>query len=156
MKYLCMKRTKHRTKTFFLCIFLLSGLSQLTSCNIITNGGFEESFLSANEELQTSPTAAQDSQIREISFSEYEWIVRNSYGNAQGPGPNFFNNSEENVWVDNAGALHLKIREYNGTWYCSEVYSKETFGYGTYVFKVGDEFQNIDKNIIVGLFTYLN
>lgn len=93
---------------------------------------------------------------REISFSGYNWTVRTSAGETQGPGPNYFSNSEENVWLDENGYLHLKITKNDSKWYCAEIYSHKSFGYGTYNFKLAPGFQDLDKNVILGLFTYLD
>jgi len=96
------------------------------------------------------------SSQRYINFSGYEWIVRTSNGNLEGPGPNLFNDSINNIWLDENGFLHLKITKSMDTWYCAEVYSVESFGYGTYSFKLKSGFENIDINVVLGLFTYLD
>jgi hypothetical protein len=46
-----------------------------------------------------------------ISWSGYEWTVRSSDGAAQGPGPNIFSDSRDNVFVDSKGDLHLRITQ---------------------------------------------
>lgn len=89
---------------------------------------------------------------RTIDFSGMTWDVKNGY---DGPGPNHWSDSTDNVWVDSAG-LHLAITKSEGTWYCAEVFTQESFGYGEYVFYVSRNVENYDKNIVVGLFTYLD
>jgi len=96
------------------------------------------------------------SSFRQIEFSGYNWIVRTSNGNLEGPGPNLFNDSLNNVFIDENGFLHLKITKFEDKWFCAEIYSVESFGYGTYIFELEPGFENIDKNIILGLFTYLD
>ena len=93
-----------------------------------------------------------------ISFSGYEWYVKTTSGDVGGPGPNFFNDSVENVWVDSSGFLHLRITYENVSdrWFCAEVYSAESFGYGIYEFVLAPGFENLDKNVVLGLFTYLD
>jgi hypothetical protein len=93
---------------------------------------------------------------RSLLFSGYNWTVRSSENVPQGPGPNSFNESADSVWVDGDGFLHLKIRNYGGIWYCAEVYTNASFGYGTYLFKVHQGFENLDVNVVLGLFTYYN
>jgi len=88
-----------------------------------------------------------------ISFSGYEWWVKASVGRV-GPGPNYFSDSTENVWVDGQGWLHLKITQRNGEWYCPEVISKNSFGYGKYVFYVTRRIGQLDRNVVLGLFTW--
>ena len=46
---------------------------------------------------------------RIVEFSGYKWIVKESHLQKIGPGPNFFSNSEQNVWVDQFDELHLKV-----------------------------------------------
>jgi hypothetical protein len=91
-----------------------------------------------------------------LEFSGYTWRVRDTQGSPSGPGPNIFSSSPENVWLDSEGQLHLKITNRNGQWYCGEVYSDESFGYGLYTFFTGSRADTIDKNSILGLFTYLD
>jgi hypothetical protein len=96
-----------------------------------------------------------DSELRHtplnIDFAGYNWIVRSGCG---GPGPNYWSSSSENVWIDEQGYLHLKIRKVNDIWYCSEVYTPHYIQYGEYRFIVEGEIDNLDKNVVLGLFTY--
>ena len=88
-----------------------------------------------------------------ISFSGYEWWIKASV-DPVGPGPNYFSDSTENVWVDGKDQLHLKITQRNGKWYCPEVICKNSFGYGKYVFYVIGRIGQLDKNVVLGLFTW--
>jgi hypothetical protein len=88
-----------------------------------------------------------------ISFSGYEWWVKASM-TPVGPGPNYFSDSTENVWVDGQGQLHLKITQRNGKWYCPEVICKNSPGYGKYVFYVSGRIGQLDRNVVLGLFTW--
>lgn len=93
---------------------------------------------------------------RVINFSGYEWIVRTSDDKMEGPGPNKFSDSEENVWVDEQGRLHLKIVQRNGYWYCAGVTLKHSQGHKKYVFYVSSRVDQLDENVVGGLFTYKN
>jgi len=95
----------------------------------------------------------REPKIRTIIFSGYKWKVKSSESKA-GPGPNYFSDKEEDVWVDNEGKLHLKITKKDGKWYCTEVISDSSFGYGKYIFYVASRVDQLDKNIVVGLFTW--
>jgi len=86
-----------------------------------------------------------------IQFAGITWIVRNGSG---GPGPNNWLHSPDNVWVDGEGQLHLKIRKVGNLWYCSEIYTQQSFGYGEYRFYVASKVENYDPEIVVGLFNY--
>ena len=60
----------------------------------------------------------------ELSFAGYQWQVKDGYDY---PGKNHW--SSRQAWVDEAGALHLRL-EKRGLWYCAEVISREYFSYG--------------------------
>ncbi|WP_028295951.1 glycoside hydrolase family 16 protein [Olivibacter sitiensis] len=108
----------------------------------------------------SGPTIEPDEQVtqteRIIKFSGYEWIVRTSNDGKLGPGPNFFSDSEDNVWVDEDGRLHLKIVQKGGLWYCSGVILRQSLGYGKYVFYLSSDVSKLDQHVVGGLFTYLN
>lgn len=100
----------------------------------------------------TKSSLHQGSRI--ISFAGYNWIVSQS-GNGRGtPGPNYFSNSKENVWVDALGRLHLKISYTKGRWECAEVILMGAVSHGEYTFRVSSNINGFDKNIVVGLFLY--
>jgi len=92
---------------------------------------------------------------RIIHFSGYDWEVGNG-DLKQGPGPNYFSDSKENVWVDDSGRLHLRITKRDNHWYCAKVTLLNSYGYGTYVFHVASIVDKFDKNVVGGLFTYEN
>lgn len=79
------------------------------------------------------------------------WHVKNAF---EGPGPNHFSNSKCNVWVDYLDQLHLKITDGNDILYCAEVYSEEKVGYGEYIFYISSPVDNLDKNVVFGLYTW--
>lgn len=93
---------------------------------------------------------------RVISFSGFEWIVRTSGTAEQGPGPNLFSDSKENVWVDDQGRLHLKIVEKGGLWYCAGITQRHSLSHGKYIFYVSSDVSKLDQNVVGGLFTYMN
>jgi len=95
-----------------------------------------------------------DSTVSTIQFSGREWDVKASGDSLMGPGPNYFSNSSSDVWVDSNGELHLNISYRDGRWYSSEIISKEILGYGTYTFTLGSRVDQLDPNIVVGLFTW--
>ncbi|WP_417914594.1 hypothetical protein [Candidatus Electronema sp. JM] len=92
----------------------------------------------------------EDSTAKTISFSGYDWIVKS--GKGMGPGPN--NWSEDNVWVDSAGQLHLKITKIKGKWYCGEVKTLKPLGFGQYKWELAGNVDQLDKNAVLGLFNY--
>jgi hypothetical protein len=97
------------------------------------------------------PAAAQ--YTRSIAFSGNTWMVKKS-SNKVGPGPNLFSDSAANVWVDDQGKLHLKITRSGNRWQCAEVINMASPGFGTYRFYVDTPVDNLDKNVVLGLFTW--
>jgi hypothetical protein len=98
-----------------------------------------------------SPASAGE---RTIEFGGLTWNVRQ--GTKLGPGPNNWSDDKQSVWVDDQGRLHLKLRRDGGTWYCAEVSSQKSLGYGEYVFQVATNVERFDPNVVAGLFTYLD
>jgi hypothetical protein len=92
-------------------------------------------------------SSAQESKT--LFFSGYEWTVRSNPG---GPGPNEW--KEENVWVDGNGWLHLKISVQDNMWSCAELYTTRRFGFGKYQFEVIGRIDQLDDNVVLGLFNY--
>lgn len=92
---------------------------------------------------------------RRIAFSGYQWLVKSSGdGEKEGPGPNWFSDSEENVWVDREGRLHLRITARGGRWWCAEVVSERSFGHGRYCFALEGGVEGINEHVVLGLFTW--
>jgi len=88
---------------------------------------------------------------KQIKFGGHDWIVKDSSGQRVGPGSNYF--SEDAVQVDAQG-LKLRVFEKDGRFYCAEVVSTESFGYGTYRFHVASNVDRLASNLTLGLFTW--
>lgn len=91
---------------------------------------------------------------RIIRFSGYDWIVTTTGDRQGGPGPNYFSDSDENVWVDDDGKLHLRITFRDGRWNCARVEMTRSYGYNRYVFYVSSRPDSLDKQVVWGLYTY--
>jgi hypothetical protein len=89
---------------------------------------------------------ASAATIDTISFSGRTWDV-SAYEN--------FSNDASQVWVDANGSLHLKLSQATGTWKDVEVVTQQTLGYGNYTW-VTQGVHAIDKNIVLGMFPYLD
>jgi hypothetical protein len=98
-------------------------------------------------------TTRASTGVRWLSFSGYDWWVKTSAGQV-GPGPNYFSDSTNNVWVDVLGQLHLRITNRSNQWQCAELVSARTFGYGSYRFELGSTVDNLNPNAVLGLFTW--
>ncbi len=91
--------------------------------------------------------------MRTIEFSGYTWYVKNSK-NCIGPGPNYFTDSKDAVWVDEHGRLHLTIKKNKNRWYCTEVFTQKFLGYGEYTFVIASPIDNLDIYAVLGFFTW--
>lgn len=91
---------------------------------------------------------------RALHFSGYDWTVKTSCGVPVGPGSNYFSDSASNVWVDAQDRLHLRITQRAGRWECAELVSTRSFGYGTYRFYLDSPVDSLDRNVVLGLFTW--
>ena len=89
---------------------------------------------------------------RIIAFAGRQWVVKSGCG--LGPGPNCWSDSEQSVWVDENGWLHLKIREEDGSWYSAEVYTQEPTHYGLHRFYMIGRLDNLDPNVVAAPFLY--
>ena len=58
------------------------------------------------------------------------------------------------MWIDTEGQLHLKLSFRDGKWYCAEVSTVQSFGYGKYIFRLKSRVDLLDKNVVLGLFTW--
>ncbi|MEO8762834.1 MAG: hypothetical protein ABI416_01045 [Ginsengibacter sp.] len=108
---------------------------------------------SCNKGIHSGNVPDSAMQEKSILFSGFEWKVRNTR-DTQGPGPNYF--SQQSVWVDQSGVLHLYLHpdSLSGRWLCPEITSVKKFGFGTYSFVVEGAIDKFDRNIVLGLFNY--
>ena len=85
-----------------------------------------------------------------VDFSGFNWRVRwkpSDRGGASSP------YNPDNVYVDQTGALHLRIINRDQQWTCSEVSLTQSLGYGTYSFTVED-ISSLDASVVFGMFTW--
>ena len=94
-----------------------------------------------------------EDRLRTIEFSGYTWKVKASEA-LVGPGPNYFSADPNDIWVDGSGNLHLTITAKDGKWYATEVFTEAPLGYGTYTFTLASRVDQLDKNAVLGLFTW--
>jgi hypothetical protein len=79
---------------------------------------------------------AANGEDKSILFGGLTWNVREGHG---GPGPNHWSASTKNVWVDDRDQLHLAIRQVEGAWRCAEIWTRESLGYGVYIFQLASD-----------------
>lgn len=72
---------------------------------------------------------------KSLSFSGYDWSVRNTPGSPAGT-RNLYDAA--NAWVDPKGQLHLRIAKTAAGWTSAEVDLSRSLGYGSYGFVVRD------------------
>jgi hypothetical protein len=91
---------------------------------------------------------------RIVRFAGHDWTVKTSGRTRVGPGPNYFSDSAEHVWVDAYGRLHLRIARSGGRWTAAEVVSTASFGRGTYRFVLDSPVDALPPSVVLGLFTW--
>lgn len=109
--------------------------------------------------LAVFPLSADDPVVqprfRDFHFSGFPWRVKASGDYPIGPGPNYWSNAPESVWVDDRG-MHLTVQQIDGVWYSTEVFVRRPLGYGTYTFVIDSDIASYDRNIVAGFFTWDN
>lgn len=85
-----------------------------------------------------------------INFSGFNWRVRWKPSD-RGGSSNPYN--PDNVFTDEAGALHLQIVKRDQQWTCSEVKLTRSLGYGTYSFTVEDT-SSLEPAVVFNIFTW--
>lgn len=86
-----------------------------------------------------------------ISWKGRTWTVRDSEGN---PGNNLW--AAECVHVDTNGWLKVETRQIAGNWYCGQVESTDSPGFGTYRWYTVGRMHLLHTNIVGNLSTYLD
>lgn len=85
-----------------------------------------------------------------IHFSGYDWIAQGADNDTAGETQSYDPN---NAWVDEKGYLHLRMNERDGHWYCAEIHTTRSLGYGTYQFVVQDT-GHLDPSGTFRIFAY--
>jgi len=89
-----------------------------------------------------------------IDFAGFQWKIKHSDQLAVGPRSNHF--MKENVSIENEN-LVLRYANINGTWSGAEIYTDTSnLGYGKYVFQIANRIDQLDENIVGGIFTWNN
>ena len=134
--------------------------TKITALLVSTN--YSEACVMGPATLPTNVTAQAiasatverfDPDVRWVSFSGYDWWVKTSPG-LVGPGPNYFSDSTNNVWLDVQGRLHLRITNRSNQWQCAEVVTRRTFGHGSYRFELDSVVNDLNPSAVLGLFTW--
>lgn len=108
--------------------------------------------LDTHPHLQAGVRASVDlPPTRAVHFGDRDWLVKS--GELLGPGPNYFSDSAESVWVDDAG-LHLRIRPIDGVWHAAEVVLPTESGYGVYEYTISSPLVALDGRTVLSGFLY--
>jgi len=94
---------------------------------------------------------AQTKSPRIIYFAGMAWQVRSGTGN---PDNNNWSDSQKSVWIDPLNRLHLKVRKIHNKWMSVEIKSLRPTTYGTHRFYMDSRIDQLDKNLVAGLFIY--
>jgi uncharacterized repeat protein (TIGR01451 family) len=111
-----------------------------------------------NDSVTVETTIQPPPAARIIEFAGQDWYVKQR-DFFFGPGSNFWLDDEDSVWVDDAGKLHLKMRQCDipnsaREWCTAEVVALNPSGYGNYQFFVDSPLNDLDPHVVVGLFLF--
>jgi len=140
-------------------IFLLIALTVVPGCRGTLLGrssakpGDNAPKTQSEQHVPADKASSPRPGLTTLRFSGYDWIVKSSKDRV-GPGPNYFSDDKHSVFVDDRGRLHLLITHRDGHWYCAEVISTNSFGYGTYRFELEGNIDKLDPQIVLGMFTW--
>jgi hypothetical protein len=84
-----------------------------------------------------------------VRFAGRDWIVLDQPST---PGENYY--STNCVWVDTNGWLHMKLQRISGVWHCPFIEGTGPLGFGDYRWYTATKLEQLDSNLVVGLFTY--
>ena len=134
-----------RSRFYWFLFALCVALATTTTAAVAPCAGKEPTQVAADATAKQTGTADfkrcpkdTNAYTRFSDFSGYRWSTK-VQDRPAGPGPNYFSDREEDLWVDEEG-LHLTISQRDGKWYCTEVILQESFGYGTYIFQTNAQF----------------
>jgi len=85
-----------------------------------------------------------------LRFGGYDWEAR-TIASDRGGMNNLY--SGDNAFVDDAGALHLRITKKDGKWVCGEIRTTRSLGYGTYVLTVRDT-SHLEPAVVFSMLTW--
>jgi len=85
-----------------------------------------------------------------LEFSGYDWAVRTVASNRGGTYNSY---DPDNVWTDPSGALHMRITNKSGLWYCAQLALTRSLGYGTYILTVRD-ISHLEPAEVLSMYTF--
>lgn len=85
-----------------------------------------------------------------LKFSGYDWAIRTISSN-RGGAYNLYD--PDNVWTDANGALHMRITNKSGLWYCAQLSLTRSLGYGTYRLTVRDT-SRLQPAAVLSMYTF--
>jgi hypothetical protein len=96
------------------------------------------------------PSQTQAVAPKTLLFGGYEWETSTDSSRYGGKEHLYVN---DNAWLDDRGALHLRVSRNGDNWVCGEVHTVRSLGYGTYQFGLRDII-HLQPSVTLGLFTW--
>lgn len=87
---------------------------------------------------------------KHLRFAGYEWEVKAGSGGYGGKSHHY---APENVWVDEHGAMHLRVTRVGNLWVCGEAHVARTLGYGSYRWRLRDV-GHLEPAAMMSMFTW--
>ncbi len=143
------------------------GLDAAGRFESLTHGGSDYAALLVRPDFVPPPTLVAlpevggpvlavtraSTDIRHIQFAGCNWGVK-AAPVPLGPGGNSWSDSPANVWVDPAGALHLRVARRDSIWECAEVWTDERIDFGRCRFRVASSLGSLDINVVFAGFLF--
>jgi hypothetical protein len=92
----------------------------------------------------------EDSNEPTLRFSGLQWRVRTIPGSYASKTNEY---SSNNAFVDDSGALHLRLSRGAHGWVCSEVHTVRSLGYGDYTLAIGDT-SDLEPAVMFSAYSY--
>jgi glucosylceramidase len=132
------------------CSYVLPARSLVTLTWSNTPGAEVDVCVTTSDQsklLAETAAAAQFSPLT-LSWKGYTWAVRDSEGQ---PGANDW--AANCAWIDTNDDLHLTVRTNGAAWYCGQVETEQSLGFGTYRWQMVVNPSQLNTNLVAALGT---
>jgi PKD repeat protein len=140
------------------CSCTVDGVSKTVSFYPLTCGG--QIWLDCSSLSSSSHSIVVTTTYSDVGYYVTDGVLNwkgFTWEGRSGQGAPVFNRwSAYGPYIDYLDRLHLTLKNYKGVWYSSELDGNVHFQYGKFTWVVDWQSLRLDKNSVVGLFTYEN
>lgn len=138
-------------------LFVLTGVAQASITVLSPVAGndnqvqINQAIKAENENGGTTPVTYPTNG--KLTWKGIEWNVRSYDGEPGGENNKWLTNG---AYIDDLGRLHLTITKEGDTFYSSELCTPTKYKYGVFRWKIETPLNDLDPNVCLAGFTYLN